>query len=52
MIHFHSMSDHGEAGHYHYDTEPEKAEYLAYFNLGSRIVRVDKPADASKIGHN
>uniref|UniRef100_A0A1B6KUZ4 DUF1907 domain-containing protein n=1 Tax=Graphocephala atropunctata TaxID=36148 RepID=A0A1B6KUZ4_9HEMI len=52
VIHFHSLSDHGEAGHYHYDTEPEKVEYLAYFNLGAKVVRVDRPQDESKLGHN
>ncbi|KAG8335030.1 hypothetical protein J6590_077970 [Homalodisca vitripennis] len=52
VIHFHALSDHGEAGHYHYDTEPEKVEYLAYFNLGTKVVRMDRPQDESKLGHN
>lgn len=46
------MSDHNEAGHYHYDIEPDTVQYLAYFNLGTKIVRLDKPVSESKVGHN
>jgi len=52
VIHFHSLSDHGEAGHYHYDTQPDTVEYLGYFNLGTRVIRVDRPPESSKLGHN
>lgn len=52
VIHFHSLSDHGEAGHYHYDTQPDTVEYLAYFSLGARVIRVDRPLESSKLGHN
>lgn len=43
LQHFHSFSKHGEGGHYHYDTTPETVEYEGYFNVGQRIVRIDKP---------
>lgn len=43
LQHFHSFSKHGEAGHYHYDVTPDVVEYEGYFNVGARIVRVDKP---------
>lgn len=43
LQHFHSFSNHGEGGHYHYDTTPETVEYEGYFNVGHRIVRIDKP---------
>lgn len=43
LQHFHSFSKHGHGGHYHYDTTPETVEYEGYFNVGSRIVRIDKP---------
>lgn len=43
LQHFHSFSKHGEGGHYHYDTTPDTVEYEGYFNVGHRIVRIDKP---------
>lgn len=43
LQHFHSFSQHGQGGHYHYDTTPDTVEYEGYFNVGSRIVRIDKP---------
>ena len=43
LQHFHSFSKHGEAGHYHYDVTPDIAEYEGYFNVGARIVRIDRP---------
>lgn len=43
LQHFHSFSKHGHGGHYHYDTTPKTAEYEGYFNVGTRIVRIDKP---------
>lgn len=44
LQHFHSFSMHGDGGHYHYDTTPDTVEYEGYFNVGTRIVRIDKPA--------
>jgi hypothetical protein len=43
LHHFHSFSDHGHGGHYHYDVTPETVEYEGYFNVASRLVRIDKP---------
>lgn len=43
LQHFHSFSKHGHGGHYHYDTTPESVEYEGYFNVGSRIIRIDRP---------
>ncbi|KAK2575464.1 hypothetical protein KPH14_011195 [Odynerus spinipes] len=48
--HFHSFSHHGEGGHYHIDTTPETIEYLGYFNLGTNLYRIDKPADTLQFG--
>ncbi|KAG5672001.1 hypothetical protein PVAND_002165 [Polypedilum vanderplanki] len=52
LQHFHSFSDHGHGGHYHYDTTPEIVEYEGYFNTGSRVVRIDKPIVTHKIGRD
>lgn len=43
LQHFHSFSKHNEGGHYHYDVTPDIVEYEGYFNVGQRIVRIDKP---------
>jgi len=43
LQHFHSFSKHGKGGHYHYDTTPEDVEYEGYFNISTRIIRIDKP---------
>ncbi|XP_017890089.1 ester hydrolase C11orf54 homolog [Ceratina calcarata] len=48
--HFHSFSHHGEGGHYHIDTTPETIEYLGYFNLGTTLYRIDKPATGVQFG--
>ncbi|XP_063228116.1 ester hydrolase C11orf54 homolog isoform X2 [Bacillus rossius redtenbacheri] len=50
LSHFHSFSDHGEGGHFHIDTEPEKAEYLAYFSVAQSIHRIDRPAETHQAG--
>ncbi|KAL7015180.1 hypothetical protein ACKWTF_016325 [Chironomus riparius] len=49
LQHFHSFSQHGEAGHYHYDVTPDIAEYEGYFNVGARIVRIDRPDVSIKL---
>ena len=41
MQHFHCFSDHGEGGHFHFDTTPEEAEYVGYFNVPEYMYRVD-----------
>lgn len=47
LQHFHSFSKHGHGGHYHYDTTPDAVEYEGFFNVGTRIVRIDKPVVSS-----
>ncbi len=47
--HFHGFSDHGDGGHYHYDTTPEEVSYLGYFNLGEFMFRIDRPAETDTI---
>lgn len=51
LQHFHSFSTHGQGGHYHYDTTPDTVEYEGYFNVGARIVRIDKPVVSEVIPH-
>lgn len=41
--HFHSFSKNGVGGHYHIDTTPDVVEYEGFFNVGERIIRIDKP---------
>ncbi|CAB3377535.1 Hypothetical predicted protein [Cloeon dipterum] len=50
--HFHSFSDHGEAGHYHIDTDPVNAHYLAYLGLADYIYRLDRPPVTHQIGRD
>jgi len=42
--HFHCFSDHGQGGHYHFDTTPKDAAYLAYFNVAEAVYRIDLPS--------
>lgn len=50
--HFHGFSAHGDGGHYHYDSTPERAHYEGYFALASSIVRVDAPVDTHVVGRD
>lgn len=52
LQHFHSFSNSNWAGHYHYDTTPDIAEYEGYFNIGEKVVRVDKPVNTHKVGRD
>lgn len=52
LQHFHSFSTGNWGGHYHDDTTPDTVEYEAYFNVGERIVRVDKPVNTHKVGRD
>lgn len=52
LQHFHSFSTSNWGGHYHYDTTPETIEYEAYFNVGEKIVRIDKPSVTHKFGRD
>ncbi len=42
LEHTHCYSDHGDAGHYHYDTTPECVEYEAFIAPVNRIYRIDR----------
>ncbi|CAO1302698.1 unnamed protein product [Diamesa tonsa] len=46
LEHFHMTSNHGQGGHYHYDTTPDTVEYEGYFVVAERIVRIDKSSSA------
>lgn len=52
LQHFHSFSTGNWGGHYHYDTTPDTVEYEAYFSVGERIVRIDKPLVTHKFGRD
>uniref|UniRef100_T1J8W5 RING-type domain-containing protein n=1 Tax=Strigamia maritima TaxID=126957 RepID=T1J8W5_STRMM len=41
--HTHCYSNHGQGGHYHYDTTPDTVEYMGYFVPCSTLYRIDKP---------
>jgi len=45
MEHFHCYSEHGDGGHFHYDTTPQEAEYIGYFNVPEYLYRVDRWGD-------
>lgn len=50
--HTHCFSDHGEGGHYHYDTTPEEVEYLGYYTVAEHIYRVDRPKVTHQVGRD
>lgn len=53
LHHFHNFSaskPHG--GHYHYDINGDSVEYEGYFNIGERIIRVDKPINTHTYGRD
>lgn len=52
LQHFHSFSTSKWGGHYHYDTTPDTIEYEAYFNVGERVVRVDKPINTHMLARD
>ena len=52
MEHFHGFSDHGDGGHYHYDTTPDDVQYVGYFNVGEYMYRVDRPTTTHMIGRD
>uniref|UniRef100_F1LB23 Ester hydrolase n=1 Tax=Ascaris suum TaxID=6253 RepID=F1LB23_ASCSU len=41
LEHTHCYSEHGDAGHYHYDTTPDEVEYEGYFAPAKFIYRID-----------
>ena len=52
LEHSHCFSDHGDGGHYHFDTTPDTVCYEGYFNLADAIFRVDPPAVTHMIGRD
>ncbi|KAJ0180214.1 hypothetical protein K1T71_003618 [Dendrolimus kikuchii] len=50
--HFHGWGEHGDGGHYHYDTTPETVEYEGYFALAESIIRVDAPQVTHTVGRD
>lgn len=47
--HFHCFSDHGQGGHYHYDTTPNEVEYRGYFMLADYVYRIDQPTNTTQL---
>jgi hypothetical protein len=43
MEHTHCFSNHGDGGHYHFDTTPEDVEYEAYLSPAELLYRIDRP---------
>ena len=52
IAHTHCYSEHGEGGHYHYDTTPNTVEYEGYFVVADRLCRVDRPTVTHNIGRD
>lgn len=53
LQHFHNFSassNHG--GHYHYDVTPDTVEYEGLFNIGERLIRIDKPINTHQFGRD
>ncbi|XP_014666301.1 PREDICTED: ester hydrolase C11orf54 homolog [Priapulus caudatus] len=48
--HTHCFSQHGEGGHYHYDTTPEEVAYHGFFNVAECLYRVDRPGETHDLG--
>lgn len=45
LEHTHFFSDHGEGGHYHYDTTPKDIEYVGYYVPAEELWRIGQPTD-------
>lgn len=50
--HTHCFSNHGDGGHYHYDTTPEEVEYHGILVLAEKIYRVDRPQETHQLGRD
>ncbi|XP_034840779.2 ester hydrolase C11orf54 homolog isoform X1 [Maniola hyperantus] len=50
--HFHGFSQHGDGGHYHYDTTPADVHYEGYFALAASVIRIDAPPDTHAVGRD
>ena len=52
ISHTHCYSEHGDGGHYHYDTTPDIVEYEGYFVVAEKLLRVDRPLVTHNIGRD
>ncbi|XP_050663942.1 ester hydrolase C11orf54 homolog isoform X2 [Leptidea sinapis] len=52
LQHFHGYSQHGDGGHYHYDTTPAEVHYEGYFTLAGAVLRIDPPAVTHALGRD
>ncbi|XP_004364337.1 ester hydrolase C11 [Capsaspora owczarzaki ATCC 30864] len=52
LTHTHCFSNHGEGGHYHYDTTPEVVEYEGYLVPAEHIYRIGRPQVTHKVGRD
>lgn len=50
--HTHCFSEHGDGGHYHYDTTPDEVEYEAFLTIAQSLVRIDAPTVSHMIGRD
>ncbi|KAG1659992.1 Ester hydrolase C11orf54 [Nymphon striatum] len=50
--HTHCFSNHGDGGHYHYDTTPNDVEYLGYYNIAEYMYRIDRPEVTHQLGRD
>ena len=50
--HTHCFSNHGDGGHYHYDTDPDHVEYEAYYCMAEEVCRIDRPETTHLIGRD
>lgn len=48
MEHTHCFSQHGEGGHYHYDSTPADVQYEAYLNTAKTLYRIDQPTEGNE----
>lgn len=52
MQHFHGWGEHGDGGHYHYDTTPDSAHYEGYFLPARSVYRIDAPEHTHALGRD
>ncbi|XP_065833200.1 ester hydrolase C11orf54-like [Oscarella lobularis] len=52
LEHTHCFSDHGEGGHYHWDTTPEEVKYIGYFVPAQDVYRLGRPKSTHNVGRD
>lgn len=52
LVHTHCFSEHGEGGHYHYDTTPREVSYEGYFVPAEYVYRIGRPTSTHQIGRD